>query len=115
MDLPVEHENPMDVHFNSNDVEVFHGEATNADAEVIEVTEAADEPEAVAPVMDVWAVEAGPEAVLKELEAQQLPFLSVLQNTVAENDRMTEQLLQRYRSLAEKEYRDDFSCNSDRL
>ena len=115
MDLAVEHENPMDVHFNSNDVEVFHAaDDTNADAEVIEVTEAVEEPEAVAPVMDVWAVEA-PEAGIKELQAEQLPFLSVLQNTVAENDRMTEQLLQRLRSVAEREYRDDFSCSSDRL
>merc|ERR1711902_300819 len=32
-----------------------------------------------------------------------------------ENERMSEQLLQRYRTLAEQEYRDDYTCNSDHL
>ena len=114
--LLVQHKNPMDVHFNSNDVEVFHKDAVTdiePEAEVIEVTEAE-------PVMDVWAVEEGdsqaqPQVESLEFSAKQLPFLSVLRNSVEENERMSQQLLERYRSLAEREYRDDFTCNSDHL
>merc|ERR1711990_182846 len=76
------------------------------------------------PVMDVWAVEeeneVSNEPELKagesvEFQPKNLPFLAVLRNTVEENERMSEQLLQRYRTLAEQEYRDDYTCNSDHL
>merc|ERR1711990_1016503 len=76
------------------------------------------------PVMDVWAVEeeneVSNEPELKagesvEFQPKNLPFLAVLRNTVEENERMSEQLLQRYRTLAEQEYRDDYTCNSDLL
>ena len=110
----------MDIHFNSNDVEVFHDEdiSNNSEAEVVEVTEPAksSEEEAKEPVMDVWQVEeegAAPESV--EFSSKSLPFLAVLRNTVEENERMSQQLLQRYRSLAEQEYKDDYTCNSDHL
>merc|ERR1719209_2771949 len=116
----LEHENPMDIHFNSNDVEVFYDEdiSNNSEAEVIEVTEPAksSEEEAKEPVMDVWQVEeegVAPESV--EFSSKSLPFLAVLRNTVEENERMSQQLLQRYRSLAEQEYKDDYTCNSDHL
>merc|ERR1712060_540480 len=46
---------------------------------------------------------------------ESLPFLAVLRNTVDENERMSQQLLQRYRTLAEQEYRGDYTCNSDHL
>jgi len=79
----LQHKNPMDVHFNSNDVEVFHKDAVTdiePKAETIEVTEAE-------PVMDVWAVEEGdsqakPQVESLEFSAKQLPFLSVLRNSV---------------------------------
>jgi len=119
----VEHENPMDVHFNSNDVEVFHTE----DKPTVKATgeiEKQEEEIASEPVMDVWAVEedneASKEPELKagesvEFQPKNLPFLAVLRNTVEENERMSQQLLQRYRTLAEQEYRDDYTCNSDHL
>merc|ERR1719508_448631 len=72
--------------------------------------------------MDVWAVEEeeNKEPELKagesvEFQPKNLPFLAVLRNTVEENERMSQQLLQRYRTLAEQEYRDDYTCNSDHL
>jgi hypothetical protein len=119
----LEHENPMDVHFNSNDVEVFHTE----DKPTVKATgeiEKQEEEIASEPVMDVWAVEedneASKEPELKagesvEFQPKNLPFLAVLRNTVEENERMSQQLLQRYRTLAEQEYRDDYTCNSDHL
>ena len=119
----MEHENPMDVHFNSNDVEVFHTE----DKPTVKATgeiEKQEEDIASEPVMDVWAVEedneASKEPELKagesvEFQPKNLPFLAVLRNTVEENERMSQQLLQRYRTLAEQEYRDDYTCNSDHL
>merc|ERR1712060_1016695 len=78
------------------------------------------------PVMDVWAVdddddnEAPKEPELKagesvEFQPKNLPFLAVLRNTVEENEKMSQQLLQRYRTLAEQEYRGDYTCNSDHL
>merc|ERR1719186_1677511 len=117
----LEHANPMDTHFNSNDVEVFHDDdedivKTN-DAEVTEVESEKVEKE---PVMDVRGLEEQ-EPELPKLEsvedfsAKEYPFLAVLRNTVEENERMSEQLLQRYRTLAEQEYRDDYTCNSDHL
>jgi len=122
----LEHENPMDVHFNSNDVEVFHTEDKPTESAVKATGEAEKQEEKVAsePVMDVWAVEedseASKEPELKagesvEFQPKNLPFLAVLRNTVEENERMSQQLLQRYRTLAEQEYRDDYTCNSDHL
>jgi len=121
----LEHENPMDVHFNSNDVEVFHTEDKPAETEVKATEDIEAENEiASEPVMDVWAVEeeneVSNEPELKagesvEFQPKNLPFLAVLRNTVEENERMSEQLLQRYRTLAEQEYRDDYTCNSDHL
>jgi len=131
----LEHKNPMDVHFNSNDVEVFHGDNDmDVDAEVVEVTEPTKTEEKVEskePVMDVWAVEEEekekdednenkvdkplPEMDAVEFSAKSLPFLAVLRNTVEENERMSQQLLNRYRNLADREYRDDYTCNSDNL
>merc|ERR1711872_1108251 len=120
-----EHENPMDVHFNSNDVEVFHTEDKPAETDVKATKDIEAENEiASEPVMDVWAVEeeneVSNEPELKagesvEFQPKNLPFLAVLRNTVEENERMSEQLLQRYRTLAEREYRDDYTCNSDHL
>merc|ERR1719334_352176 len=121
----LEHENPMDVHFNSNDVEVFHTEDKPAETDVKATEDIEAENEiASEPVMDVWAVEeeneVSNEPELKagesvEFQPKNLPFLAVLRNTVEENERMSEQLLQRYRTLAEQEYRDDYTCNSDHL
>merc|ERR1711872_1123970 len=120
-----EHENPMDVHFNSNDVEVFHTEDKPAETDVKATKDIeADNEIASEPVMDAWAVEeenqVSNEPELKagesvEFQPKNLPFLAVLRNTVQENERMSEQLLQRYRTLAEQEYRDDYTCNSDHL
>merc|ERR1719237_245826 len=119
----LEHENPMDVHFNSNDVEVFHPEDKPTES-AVKATEAKKQEEEIAsePVMDVWAVEEeeNKEPELKagesvEFQPKSLPFLAVLRNTVEENERMSQQLLQRYRTLAEQEYRDDYTCNSDHL
>ena len=124
----MEHENPMDVHFNSNDVEVFHTEDKPTESAVKASGEAENEKQeeeiASEPVMDVWAVEedseASKEPELKagesvEFQPKNLPFLAVLRNTVEENERMSQQLLQRYRTLAEQEYRDDYTCNSEHL
>merc|ERR1711936_1068160 len=120
----LEHENPMGVHFNSNDVEVFHTEDKPTES-AVKATEAEKQEEEIAsePVMDVWAVEEEEENKEPELKAgesvefqpKSLPFLAVLRNTVEENERMSQQLLQRYRTLAEQEYRDDYTCNSDHL
>jgi len=98
----LEHENPMDMHFNSNDVEVFHTEDKPTGSAVDDDNEAPKEPE----------LKAG-ESV--EFQPKNLPFLAVLRNTVEENEKMSQQLLQRYRTLAEQEYRDDYTCNSDHL
>ena len=117
----VEHANPMDTHFNSNDVEVFHDEdedivKTN-DAEVTEVESEKVEKE---PVMDVRGLEEQ-EPELPKLEsvedfsAKEYPFLSVLRNTVEENERISQQILSKYRSMAEEEYLDDNSCSSHHL
>lgn len=116
----LEHENPMDMHFNSNDVEVFHTE----DKPTGSAVKSTGDEIASEPVMDVWAVdddnEAPKEPELKagesvEFQPKNLPFLAVLRNTVEENEKMSQQLLQRYRTLAEQEYRDDYTCNSDHL
>merc|ERR1719427_1559483 len=117
----LEHANPMDTHFNSNDVEVFHDEdedivKTN-DAEVTEVESEKVEKE---PVMDVRGLEEQ-EPELPKLEsvedfsAKEYPFLSVLRNTVEENERISQQILSKYRSMAEEEYLDDNSCSNHHL
>merc|ERR1719495_1313520 len=104
----LEHENPMDVHFNSNDVEVFHTEDKPAETDV-KATEDVEEENEVSNEPELKAGES------VEFQPKNLPFLAVLRNTVEENERMSEQLLQRYRTLAEQEYRDDYTCNSDHL
>merc|ERR1712088_671099 len=107
----------------------FHDEKhydIGPNGKLTEVTETPIHKEEIAsePVMDVWAVEedneASKEPELKagesvEFQPKNLPFLAVLRNTVEENERMSQQLLQRYRTLAEQEYRDDYTCNSDHL
>merc|ERR1711892_462877 len=120
----LEHANPMDTHFNSNDVEVFHDEdediTKNSDAEVTEVE---SEKVAEEPVMDVRGLEeqepALPKAQVMEsvedLGAKEYPFLSVLRNTVEENERISQQILSKYRAMAEEEYLDDNSCSSHHL
>merc|ERR1712128_332028 len=117
----LEHANPMDTHFNSNDVEVFHDEDEDVvktnDAEVTEVESEKVEKE---PVMDVRGLEEQ-EPELPKLEsvedfsAKEYPFLSVLRNTVEENERISQQILSKYRSMAEEEYLDDNSCSSHHL
>merc|ERR1711887_256494 len=120
----LEHANPMDTHFNSNDVEVFHDKdedvAKNSESAI---TEAESEKVEKEPVMDVRGLEdqepelpkAQVAQTVEDFGAKEYPFLSVLRNTVEENERMSQQLLQRYRTLAEQEYRDDYTCNSDHL
>merc|ERR1712128_314004 len=120
----LEHANPMDTHFNSNDVEVFHDEdediTKNSDAEVTKVE---SEKVAEEPVMDVRGLEeqepALPKAqVIESVEdfgAKEYPFLSVLRNTVEENERISQQILSKYRAMAEEEYLDDNSCSSHHL
>merc|ERR1719466_218019 len=120
----LEHANPMDTHFNSNDVEVFHDEdedivKTN-DAEVTEVESEKVEKE---PVMDVRGLEDQepelPKAevvqTVEDFGAKEYPFLSVLRNTVEENERISQQILSKYRAMAEEEYLDDNSCSSHHL
>merc|ERR1711962_656366 len=152
----LEHENPMDVHFDSNDVEIFNPEEKMEAESSEEVKEDTSEP-----VMDVWAIEenetekeeeqdneeneenedsnskvesnviqnnligneekeeespeALPQVKVSEFSVKEYPFLDVLRNTVEENERMSQQLLNRYRSLADREYRDDYTCNSEHL
>ena len=106
----------MDVHFNSNDVEVFHTEDKPAETDV----KATKDIEADNEIASEEENQVSNEPELKagesvEFQPKNLPFLAVLRNTVEENERMSEQLLQRYRTLAEQEYRDDYTCNSDHL
>merc|ERR1711971_595586 len=102
----------------------FHPEEDKPTESAIKATEEEKHEEEIArePVMDVWAVEEeeNKKPELKagesvEFQPKSLPFLAVLRNTVEENERMSQQLLQRYRTLAEQEYRDDYTCNSDHL
>lgn len=120
----LEHANPMDAHFNSNDVEVFHDEDEDVakinDSEVSEVESEKIEKE---PVMDVRGLEEQepelPKAqVIQSVEdfgAKEYPYLSVLRNTVEENERISQQILSKYRAMAEEEYLDDNSCSSHHL
>ena len=114
----------MDTHFNSNDVEVFHDEDDDVakvnDSEVSEVESEKIENE---PVMDVRGLEEQepelPKAqVIQSVEdfgAKEYPYLSVLRNTVEENERISQQILSKYRAMAEEEYLDDNSCSSHHL
>merc|ERR1719209_1149485 len=120
----LEHANPMDTHFNSNDVEVFHDKdedvAKNSESAI---TEAESEKVEKEPVMDVRGLEDQepelPKAeVVESVEdfgAKEYPFLSVLRNTVEENERISQQILSKYRAMAEEEYLDDNSCSSHHL
>merc|ERR1719273_1610822 len=120
----LEHANPMDTHFNSNDVEVFHDKdedvAKNSESAI---TEAKSEKVEKEPVMDVRGLEDQepelPKAevvqTVEDFGAKQYPFLSVLRNTVEENERISQQILSKYRAMAEEEYLDDDSCSSHHL
>merc|ERR1719356_2059525 len=120
----LEHSNPMDTHFNANDVEVFHDK--DEDVEMISepvVTEGETEKAEKEPVMDVRELEeqepmTPKAAVVESVEdfgVKEYPFLSVLRNTVEENERLSQQILSKYRAMAEEEYLDDNSCSSHHL
>jgi len=120
----LEHANPMDTHFNSNDVEVFHDKDEDvAKISESDITEAQSEKVEKEPVMDVRGLEEQepelPKAeVVESVEdfgAKEYPFLSVLRNTVEENERISQQILSKYRAMAEEEYLDDNSCSSHHL
>ena len=103
----------MDTHFDSADVEMI--------PTVVEMEKAA-------PVMDVRGLEeqqpeeqqpekTSPEPVVtvEEFQEPDLPYLSVLRNSVEERTRvLSEKILQRYRSMAEREYLDN-ECSSRNL
>jgi len=120
----LEHANPMDTHFNSNDVEVFHDKdedvAKNSESAITETESEKVEKE---PVMDVRGLEDQepelPKAevvqTVEDFGAKEYPFLSVLRNTVEENERISQQILSKYRAMAEEEYLDDNSCSSHHL
>merc|ERR1719193_2043985 len=120
----LEHANPMDTHFNSNDVEVFHdkGEDVAKNSESA-ITEAESEKVEKEPEMDVRGLEDQepelPKAevvqTVEDFGAKEYPFLSVLRNTVEENERISQQILSKYRAMAEEEYLDDNSCSSHHL
>jgi len=123
----LEHANPMDTQFNSNDVEVFHAE-DDEDVEKSHEPEIAEEKiEKIddEPVMDVRGLEEQEPKVPKvelpvvesveDFSAKEYPFLSVLRNTVEENERISQQILSKYRSMAEEEYLDDNSCSNHHL
>merc|ERR1719510_2279895 len=116
----LEHENPMDIHFNSNDVEIF-GDSFENFFNNNEEEEPTTEQE---PVMDVRGIEDHESSVPEEAEKvekvsdfsskqeQEYPFLSVLRNTVEENERLSEELLQKYRIMTENQYTDDNTCSN---
>ena len=121
--LAVNHANPMDAHFNSDDVEMIPEER---EEDVVPSAPLSVEFEVKAPVMDVRGLEeqqpelakddAKPEERKTADEFNSLPYLSVLRNTVEENDRLfSEKILQKYRALAEQEYLDNNSCSSRNL
>ena len=104
----VDHANPMDTHFDSADVEMIPTVA---------------EMEKAAPVMDVRGLEEQqpektsqePVVTVEEFQEPDLPYLSVLRNSVEERTRvLSEKILQRYRSMAEREYLDN-ECSSRNL
>merc|ERR1719513_122625 len=120
----LEHANPMDTHFNSNDVEVFHDKdedvAKNGESAITEAESKKVEEE---PVMDVRGLEdqepelpkAEDVQTVEDFGAKEYPFLSVLRNTVEDNERISQQILSKYRAMAEEEYLDDNSCSSHHL
>lgn len=153
----LDHENPMDTHFDFNDVEVFHDNdkdiAKLSDVETVEEKEVKENNEKLElePVMDVRMVEEHnkepevgekvketeikeaeenmkQEKEVKEVEAdtkqfsaepqtQEFPFLSVLRNTVAENERLSQQLLHQFQEYhmnmaREAGWGDDNTCSS---
>merc|ERR1711892_1197148 len=153
----LEHENPMDAHFDINDVEMFHDEdsdvSKNGSVETMqkmlkeEPKEEEDELESE-PVMDVRMVEEHfshpveivethepeveePALSLKtedferliaaepQVQRDSLPFLSVLRNTVAENERLSQQLLRQFQELHRAQARgwgqDDNTCSSHHM
>merc|ERR1719446_1508784 len=102
------HANPMDSHFDIEDVEMIPLDNNKVDSEVVEIIEAA-------PVMDVRGLEEQEpvkeeEAVTEVKEAEelpQLPYLSVLRGEASQEARdWSERLLASYRELAEREYLD---------
>merc|ERR1719245_171784 len=103
----LEHANPMDSHFDS------------ADAEIIPTKTKVEKLEA-APVMDVRGLEEEQEqkeplVSVEEFQEHDLPYLSVLRNSVEEKARvLSEKILQSYRSVAEREYLDN-ECSSRNL
>ena len=121
--LLVEKINPMDPHFNNDDVEVFTVDnnintKTESAAEIVENVDAA-------PVMDVRGLEEQEPVTevreepanvnVEEFTVKDLPYLSVLRNNVEEQARdWSEKLLARYRSLAESQYLDN-ECSSNNL
>jgi len=119
----LEHANPMDTHFNSNDVEIFHDEDSKNEDEDVKNKDEDIKSEKVEtePVMDVRNLEEQepkslPQVLsVEDFSAKEYPFLSVLRNTVEENERISQQILSKYRSMAESEYLDDNSCSSHHL
>merc|ERR1719347_1038948 len=168
------HENPMDTHFDFNDVEIFHEEdedvAKNGSVEMMSkmmsqgleaVEQKEDEEDTLEsePVMDVRMVEEHQEeqpaqkeeeeevkkvASLKtealpaslatselerlievaeaqpqvQVQRDSLPFLSVLRNTVAENERLSQQLLRQFQELHRAQslgWSDDNTCSSHHM
>merc|ERR1719361_813117 len=105
----LEHENPMDTHFDSNDVEMIQ-----MDAEVKEVEKEAEK----APVMDVRGLEEPEKPVVsvEEFQEPNFPYLSVLRNSFDEEEArlLSEKFLHSYRSMAEREYLDN-ECSSRNL
>merc|ERR1719245_2091951 len=103
----LEHANPMDSHFDS------------ADAEIIPTKTKVEKLEA-APVMDVRGLEEEQEqkkplVSVEEFQEHDLPYLSVLRNSVEEKARvLSEKILQSYRSVGEREYLDN-ECSSRNL
>jgi hypothetical protein len=114
VDDALEHENPMDTHFDSNDVEMIHGMINEKDADVKEVEKA--------PVMDVRGLEEPektsdkPKVSVEEFHDSDLPYLSVLRNSFDEEEArlLSQKFLQSYRSMAEREYLDN-ECSSRNL
>ena len=132
----LDHANPMDSQFSSDDVEVF----------TVDSVKPATEAEEKSPVMDVRGLEEqqpkqepkqeSEEAKVeaKEFASEKLPYLSVLRNEVGESARYldihiyniyylqvgeeardwSERLLASYRDLAEREYLDT-ECSSHNL
>jgi hypothetical protein len=154
----LEHENPMDTHFDFNDVEIFHDSdediAKLSKVETVEEKEPKETNEKLEsePVMDVRMVEehdkkpsvtekvketdveeveekmeqekeevkeveADTKKISVEAQTQEFPFLSVLRNTVAENERLSQQLLHQFQEYhmnmaREAAWGDDNTCSS---